>query len=679
MASVCLIAGTRMCAACEVAPEDAAAGADATAKSTDAKPDTLPDTAAATTAGPETVAETAATDAEAAPDVDSAEGVADTEALAQPDDAADGVADAAVQPLPDTAALPDAATAADAAAEVVISPDTATVTDTSGATDTTNDTGPPPPPAIAFSGPIACPPGALPLPGVFTDVAAVAGIDLVRPTYWPTKTPYADKEVRDGGGAAVADFDGDGVPDLYFAVITGTDRLYLSGGKGPYNYTGYDIGIDKIDETSAVAADLDHDGDPDLVIGGNGLHLLRNDGPAKFTDVTDMLNWSTNDLPLMGPSLADFDGDGLLDILAVPNHFEQADAGFSWPPPLWETLLFRGTAKWQYKNVYNWLPPLKKGIAYTGSWFDYDNDGDLDFLIVNDFGTMFAPNHLVRNDGLGPGNKTVFTDVSAATTMDIATNGMGCAIGDYDRDGDLDVFVTGFQGENMLLANSEGGKSFWEVTDKAACGDAGPAYVSWGASFFDADADGWLDLYVANGQLLGAFKDGPFGNGGSGPNKFENPKLQSDRFWHNAGDGTFTDFGATAKLGSKLPNRSIVWADLDGDGFLELIVGGTQGAPLVYRNGCDNRPWLEVKLHGTASNRDGIGARVTVEMGSVKLIREIEAGSTGLWGSNQPIAHFGLGAGNNTIDKLTVRWPNNKVQVFSMIAARQIVTITEGP
>lgn len=639
-------AGAEMAAA-----ELAGTSVDAAATDATAVPEAGPDAAAPDDAGLSDafLAETGLADA-LEPDLDVADGAA---ADAAGTDIASGALDV---PEADTAAPASDVAGTDATPDTppevaidVDAPDTVVPVDAKG----------PKPGSVSYSGPIACKPGAT-KPGVFTNIAKSLGIDLVRPAKWPEGMELAGKTIHEGGGSAAADFDGDGVVDLYFATMVGPDRLYLSAGKGPLAYTAFDVPQSGTGTAGVIAVDLDNDDDPDVVLPGLPPRVLRNDGPAKFTDVTKALLPTSTDLPLLVASVADMDADGLLDVLFISNK----DEGNGFPPPAMPNVLMRATGPWQFVDVTSWLPAGPDAIGYAGTWADLDDDGDLDLYMVNDLGQMVQPNRMFRNDGKKAG-KVSFSDVSFASGLDVASSGMGCAVGDYDRDGDLDVLITGVDTQNYLFSGQAGAIVFTDVTKKTGVVKSGKGRVSWAPVLFDADNDGWLDLFVAN-----SWKQGLSGSGWNQP--FE----QADSLLRNDTKGAFDDVTAAAGVGDTGSSRSAVMTDLDSDGFLDLVVGGVWGTPLVYRNGCDDSGWLEVRLTGTTSNRDGIGARVTVKVGGVTLVREIDAGSTGLQGSHEPMAHFGLGKTAQVVD-VQVRWPSGKVQGFKDVAVRQIVHVVE--
>jgi len=429
-------------------------------------------------------------------------------------------------------------------------------------------------------------------------------------------------------------------------------------------------------ETGALAADFDGDGDPDLVVTGYATRVLRNDGPSakfgiKFVDITASLGLDTlATKPFQGASAADVDRDGWIDLLVVANKEEGGAGGQVFPPPLYKHKLYRNKGNWQFVDESAALPLVKEHPCYLGGWFDADGDGDLDVYFVNDFGNLFGPNQFLRNDTSAAGAPFKFVDVSFDANLDLAANGMGLAIGDVDRDGDFDLYITGRKNGNFLMIN-DGKAGFLDYAVFDNIWIPGPNYVSWGALFVDFDSDGFQDLFIANGYLEPGFGDSLGGPGGLGDGQ---PKKQNDNYFHATGNGTFVDLAAKAGVNWDGPSRTAAWADLDGDGFADLIVGQVFGKPRVYRNGCDNSGWLHVRLKGKDGNLEGIGAVVTASIGDIKQMRQIEAGSTGLWSTSEPAALFGLATAQK-VDELTVKWPDGVVQKFNDIPAHRRVTV----
>lgn len=316
-------------------------------------------------------------------------------------------------------------------------------------------------------------------------------------------------------------------------------------------------------------------------------------------------------------------------------------------------------------------PTATLGLGFVASFVDYDNDDDLDIYLVNDQFTPSAGNtngnHLWRNDGAGCGD-WCWTDVSAATSTDYLLCGMGLAIGDYDKDNDLDFYFSnaGFCGQgglHHLLQNqtSQGSPTFLEVTVPAGVDFD---KVGWGTAFLDYDNDTWQDLYVASGNA-------------------ENPLYQ------NNGDGTFSD--VTSGANNAGPSRGMAMADYDNDGWVDLAVsnrdGGVDGHFLYRNQGQLNHPenhWLTVHLTGDGVNvnRDAVGVRVTLDLGDgVIHMQEVKNGSS-LGAGNTLALHFGVGEVaallTSSVATVSVDWPDGTSQVFENVALDQMLTIEYG-
>ena len=293
--------------------------------------------------------------------------------------------------------------------------------------------------------------------------------------------------------------------------------------------------------------------------------------------------------------------------------------------------------------------------------------------MVNDFGEYVHPNVLWRNDGpladgSGRGEEWAFTDISQESGTGVAMFGMGLAVSDYNSDGYLDMFVTNIA-DNVLLTN-DGGNTF-----RDAAGDVGVAYgefrrqqrVSWGAVFFDYDNDGHEDLYVASGFL-----------DTDDINRREQPNL----LFRNDGAGGFADVSGVSGAADWGTGRGVAYADFDRDGCLDLFLvnmgrSAARGEPArLYHNRCvwDNN-WLVVETVGTTSNRDGIGARITLTAGGRTQIREVAAGASNSSQNMLPV-HFGLGQAA-VVDEITVRWPSGAVQTLRDVPPNRTLTITE--
>ena len=515
----------------------------------------------------------------------------------------------------------------------------------------------------------------------FTDVASSAGVAFAHRRGYDLM-PF-------GGGVAVADFDGDGLLDIYVTNSVGANALYRNTGDLRFVDVAAEAWVEDPASRSngACAADYDNDGDTDLYVGNYGpSKLFRNRGDATFEEVTAAagLTESSRNLRTMGCAWGDYDADGFLDLIFV-RHLDDSDPGvFAWgqrdlsefADPL---ALFRNRGDGTFADVTALLGDpapargIVRGAGFQPAFVDYDNDNDLDIYVVNDFGDEITPNVLWRNDGrAASGASWVFTDVSTASGTDVAINGMGLALGDYDLDGFTDFYITNIDDAVLLRNNGDG--TFSERTRDAGVGRGRIGIpegysVGWGTAFFDYDNDGDQDLYLAAGYL------------DTDPDT--NPVQQPNALFRNDGDGTFTDLPPWAS-GANDPGfgRGAAYGDFDGDGCLDLYVvniGEFEGRPGVanlFRNNCaSGNKWLMVRAVGTLSNRDGIGATITVSAAGSTQHRTVTAGSSQM-SQHMLAAHFGLGAAAH-VDTLTVRWPSGRSQTLTDVAANQVLVVTE--
>ena len=537
----------------------------------------------------------------------------------------------------------------------------------------------------------------------FTDVSAAAGVAFQH---------YRDPTDRIplGAGVVVFDYNGDGRPDIFVArtedtsdVVSDTDvnnALYRNNGDGTFTDVAAAAGVGDLEgkTNGGCAADYDNDGDRDLFVTNWGnSKLFRNNGPGAFpdplfSDVTDPAGLGDPDASYrsMGCAWGDYDRDGFLDFVVVRHLAEDDPEAFDlrfYAYAVRPLALYHNNGDGTFTEVTHLLGDATApsgsqgeygnlwGAGFQPAWVDFDNDGDPDLYVINDFGKDIQPNVLWRNDGPGADGAWRFEDISQPSGADAAMFGMGLAVGDYDRDGDFDLYVTNIE-DNALLRNNgaQAPDQSRDFTETAADAGAGKGMfqrqqrVSWGTVFFDYDNDGWEDLYVASGHL------------DSDP--FTNHRKQPNLLLRNTGQATFADVSSVSGADDPGVGRGVAYADFDGDGCLDLYVanlglagGGPQSAKL-FRNSCAwGQNWLTVKTVGTVSNRDGIGARITVTAGDRAQIREIAAGSSNK-SQNMLPAHFGLGAADR-VDAVEIRWPSGAVQRLANVSANQQLTVTE--
>ncbi len=581
---------------------------------------------------------------------------------------------------------------------------------------------------------------------IFKDVTALAGIHFVHShdTRSLEETSHGLYPEDVGSGASFADYDNDGDLDLYVVNNPGPlnteitrsspgNVLYRNNGDGTFTDVTTKAGVgDQEFGMGCVSGDYDNDGNLDLYITNYGPNILyRNNGDGTFTDVTIEAGvgdsrWST------GATFGDYDNDGDLD-LYVPNYLDydlskleaakqksvqygqyvpSALNPFVFDPQ--DNILYRNNGDGTFTDVTSDLGVEDYGgRSFQALFTDLDLDGDLDLYIANDL----SPNTLYRNDGNG-----IFTDVSNQSWAADVRGSMGLAAGDYDNDGDLDIFMSHWMNqENAIYRNlrqeesdidrtapaqpipilgsgrefkssdpkgwtkernsqpdkvslpsvSDGQRArfirFVDEAYNASLGEESLDYVGWGTDLFDYDLDGYLDIFVVNGHTF------PY------LNQRERLIPQKDQLFRNNGDGIFTDVTESAGI-TNLPwqvGRGAAFGDYDNDGDVDIFIVNNHGLGVLLRNEGGNRNnWLHVKLIGTTGNRDAVGAKIRLRTSNLTQLREINAGSSFL-SCNSLTAEFGLGS-RSVIDLLEVIWLNGKTSIFRNIQANQRLVIIEG-
>ena len=520
----------------------------------------------------------------------------------------------------------------------------------------------------------ACGTDALP----FTEIGDTAGVAF--------RHNKPNRSMPLGGGTVVFDYDNDGRQDIYVSNSIGPNALYRNDGDGTFTDVAAAAGVADTggEGNGGCAADYDNDGDRDLFVTNYGpSRLFRNLGDGTFDDVTGEAGVHDGDTyhRSMGCAWGDYDRDGLLDIVIVRHLHE-------WNPDLFRDkdyamavgglVLYHNLGGGTFEDVTDLLGDTSGpregpyavlgnvwGAGFQPAWFDYDNDGDPDLYVVNDFGVEVQPNVLWRNDGPATGGGWSFEDVSWDSRADVAIYGMGVAVGDYNRDGALDLFVTNIK-DNVLLRNNGDGLTFSDVSREADVGVGmieRKLRVAWGTAFFDYDNDGYEDLYIVSGFL-------------GGKEVGANPEEQRNVLLRNLGDGTFEDVSAESGIDDAGVGRGGSYLDFNGDGCLDFYIVNLDGNARLFENSCGwGNNWLAVEAVGATSNRDGVGARITVTTGEARQVREVSAGSSSM-GQNMLPAHFGLGKASN-IDSVAVRWPSGVLQTLSDVSVNQHLTITE--
>lgn len=509
-----------------------------------------------------------------------------------------------------------------------------------------------------------------------------------------------------GSGAAFADIDNDGDLDLYIVNIPGPltqdvggvsnpdtlpNVLYRNNGGGTFTditnsagvgHHGYGMGC--------VFADYNGDGNLDLYVTNYGANVLyHNNGDGTFSDVTTETGvgcelWST------GAAFADVDGDSDLD-LYVCNYVtydlekleqmqaESLQSGKPVPSALnphvfepQDNVFYRNNGDGTFSDV-----TTEVGIAAPGGrsmqciFSDFDNDNDLDLYVANDT----SVNYVYRNAGNG-----AFTDVSSESWAADFRGSMGLAAGDYDGDGDTDIFMSHWiDEENALYRNLlvESGLQnpptsehirFVDESYSAMLAEVSIKQIGWGTALFDYDNDGDLDIFVTNGSTFQELND---------------PEVlipQTDALYRNNGDGTFTDVSESTGIAA-LPTRvgrGATFGDYDNDGDVDIFVVNNYAPPTLLRNDGGNRNgWLHVELVGTDGNRNAIGAKIQLKTADRTQTREVYAGESYM-SSNSFITEFGVGNATR-VETLQVTWLNGETQVLHNIPTNQQVRVKQEP
>ena len=524
----------------------------------------------------------------------------------------------------------------------------------------------------------------------FVDVAEQVGVVAQNVSGDSEQTYLVDSMM---GGSAFFDYDQDGDLDLY--ILNGSKVVGFPDQEHPRNtFYRNERGkfVDATDEANlgdagwgmgCAVGDYDNDGDLDIYITNYGRNVLyANQGDGTFVDVTEYAQVGDERFGT-GCAFLDYDGDGYLDLYVANyvdfKHFLQTTPNRSY---MWKGLrvhfgprgmkgsgdiLYRNQGDGTFADVTVEARVVNQdklyGMGVIGG--DYDRDGDVDIYVANDTG----PNFLYQNQGDG-----TFADIgwmigAAYDESGEAQGCMGIAYGDYDNDLYQDILVTNFWEQTNTLYHNDRGTFFSDLSFDAGVGKESFQFLAWGTEFFDYDNDGDKDLFVANGHLFPQLDRANLGTS----------YAQTNQLFENLGDGTFAEVSQVSGEGLKIKkvSRGASFGDYDDDGDLDIFVLNLNDRPTLLRNdGGNENNWLMVKTIGTESNRDGIGARIEVHSGELTQSAEIRSGASYL-SHNDLRAHFGLGQ-REAIDLLVVRWPSGLEERFENLSANRLVVLQEG-
>jgi hypothetical protein len=537
-------------------------------------------------------------------------------------------------------------------------------------------------------------------PVIFVDITHGAGLDKFRHRMGgPDKKTILETP---GSGVALLDYDNDGWLDIY--LLNGSTFGALNGKEAPPRamlfHNNHDGTFTDVTEKAGVAnerwgfgvavGDFDNDGWPDIYVSNFGKNrLYHNNRDGTFTDVAEKAGvslggWST------GATWGDYDHDGLLDLF-VPGYVKFDPDN---PPISGQGGLPKGFC--QFRGVEVMCGPrglpgehdhlfhnngngtftdvsVKAGVSnpkgyygFASVFVDIDDDGWLDLAVANDS----VPKFLYRNKHDG-----TFEDISYISGFALNDDGreqasMGIAVGDYNRDGKVDFYITNFSDDYNTLYRNDGDTSFSDVTARAGIASATIPFLGWGTGFIDYDNDGLLDIFAANGHVYPGVDQQDWGT----------TWAQRPLLFRNLDGVKFQEVPAATGSGLAViaSARGAAFGDLFNDGHIDVVLNNIDSTPKLLRNVVKNdNHWITLKLIGGSKNpRDAIGAKVFVTTGGVRQRGDVFSGGSYASSSDQRL-HFGLGAATKA-DKVEIYWPSGAKEEIAIRTVDRILTIQEG-
>jgi len=544
---------------------------------------------------------------------------------------------------------------------------------------------------LSFSASAQTPLPKAPLPR-FTEVAKQVGLTVSHISS-PEKRYIVESM---SGGAGLIDCDNDGKLDIITVNGSTIDR-FRNGGDPMITLYHQDAGFKFRDITQTAGltrkgwgmgvavADYDNDGLPDIYVTGYGGNALyRNLGNCKFQDVTDKAGVAAGGFST-GAAWADYDRDGFVDLFVsryvhvdmnkLPTFgSDEKNCRFKgilvqcgpWGMQGESDLLFHNRGDGTFEEVSKKAgvddPEHHYGLGVE--WGDYDNDGWPDLYVANDAG----PNYLYRNKHDGTFEELGMLSGVALSGDGVEQGSMGVDWGDYRHEGRMGMFVTNFVEQGNTLYRNLGDQGlFSDVSWPSKLAQPSFPLVGWGTSFFDMDNDTWLDIFVANGHVYPQVDSIP---GGA---RYK----QSMLLFRNNRDGTFEDVSTVLSAIPPASRRGAAFGDINNDGNMDIVIVNVGEPPtLLLNQGGNNNHRVLFKLIGMKSNKSAIGARATVKTANSTQFNEVRGGGSYL-SQNDPRLHFGLGP-DSKMSQVEIRWPNGKTETLRDVPADFIYTIVEG-
>ena len=531
----------------------------------------------------------------------------------------------------------------------------------------------------------------------FVDIAAKAGLTAGNVFGGVDTKKYIIETT--GTGVALFDYDNDGWPDIFLVNGTTLEQIPPLKGKAPTSHlyhNNHDGTFTDVTEKSgltrsgwgqgACVGDYDNDGWEDLYVTYYGKNILyHNNGNGTFTDAGEQAGvagsgklWGT------GCAFVGYDRDGRLDLMVAnyvdfdlattPAPGERASCVWKGVPvmcgprglPWAKNILYHNLGGGRFEDVTAkaHIDKTTGHYAFSVSTLDFNDDGWPDIYVACDS----TPSILYRNNKDG-----TFTDVAVLSGAAFNEDGkeqagMGSTVADFNGDGKLDIFKTNFSDDTSTLYRNDGAGNFDDVTFAAGLG-LHTQYLGWGTMFLDFDNDGWPDLLLVNGHVYPEVDKQHLGS------NFEEPRI----LYHNNGNGKFTDVSDIAgpAINTVSSARGLAVGDLWNDGRISAVISNMSAPPSLLENQLHSpNHWMAIRTVGTKSNRDGIGAKITVKVGNRLFVDEVRSGSSYI-SNNDMRVHFGLGAATK-IDSVQIRWPSGLTEQFGNVSVDRINTLKEG-